>query len=133
MDKSKEEQDAYTWAQIEDEARLAPLLGWLDVAKPSTLNGVASLMGAHKLQAAQVANARQARTFLPRWRRDWGAAGCLIAQCQLNIFQTDHLMTVNTLDARISVSENANNHPSQDDALRCAIVRCAIAVLEQRA
>lgn len=79
--------------------------------------------------------ARHARTTpafpLPRWRRDWRAAGQLIGELGLEIRHDvdEGTVSVSPVDARRrSVTERYIDHPSKDAAIWTALTRAAIQV-----
>lgn len=79
--------------------------------------------------------ARHARTTpafpLPRWRRDWRAAGQLIGELGLEIRHDldEGTVSVSHVDGRRrSITERYMDHPSKDAAIWTALVRSAIQV-----
>jgi len=69
---------------------------------------------------------------LPRWRRDWVAAGELSAKLGLSIHQDpeDGSVSVSAGNRRRNVTERYEDHPSNDAATWAAIARAAIQKLE---
>jgi hypothetical protein len=69
---------------------------------------------------------------LPRWRRDWNAAGPLSTELGLSVYQDpeDGSVSVSAGGRRRSVTERYEDHPGKDAATMAAIVRAAIQKLE---
>jgi hypothetical protein len=81
--------------------------------------------------------ARHARTTpawpLPRWRRDWRAAGPLIGELRLAIRNDpdEGTVSVGNGSRRRNVTESYADHPGIDEAVIAAIVRAAIQILTE--
>lgn len=116
----------YLRAVFDDESRLGRLLRWGDIEVPRELTPNGWLWGNRGEQGLA---ARMARTYLPRWRRDWSSAGSLIAPCGLNILQGDDTVAVTARTGPAVVAVCAD-YPSRDAALWAAICKAAIAYLE---
>lgn len=70
---------------------------------------------------------------LPRWRRNWSAAGPLIGEMGLSVRTDDEegCVSVGTGSRRRDVTENYADHPDKDAAICAAIVRAAIRVCNE--
>jgi hypothetical protein len=121
---------AYWRAALEDEYRLAQLLRWGNLARPEAVDGSFMLMGTNG--SAPGANPRLARTFLPRWRRNWASAGELVALCGLNLQQGPETVAVSARMGYPVVARFAD-FPSHDAAIWFALCHAAIGYLEAQA
>jgi hypothetical protein len=70
----------------------------------------------------------------PRWRREWSAAGPLIADLGLSVRTDDEegCVSVGTGNRRRDVTEAYRDHPDKDSAICAAIVRAAIQISSER-
>jgi hypothetical protein len=96
-------------------------------AEPSKMRGTVK-PGMHRLALGGPA-------LLPKWRREWSAAGPLATELGLAIVHDleEGTVSVGAGARRRNVTEAYTDHPTPDDATRAAIVRSAIAELEARA
>lgn len=117
----------YLAAAIEDELVLAKLLGWQNFTKPGTIGRTVWLMGTHSSRNGHV---RNGSVPMPSWRRDW-SAGELISRCKLTIAPTDGGVAVHAETGPV-FRAIYSEHPSEDDAIRFAMCKAAIAYLESR-
>lgn len=116
--------DEYLSAAIDDELVLAELLGWQNFAKPGKISRTVWLMGTHNSRNGHV---RNGSVPMPAWRRDW-SAGELISRCKLTIAPTDGGVAVHAETGPV-FRAIYSEHPSEDDAIRFAMCKAAIAYL----
>jgi hypothetical protein len=131
--------EAYLKQCAEDEIALAQLMRLGRFAAPAgmdkdTLLVRAPVRGGGFLRGANN-NQRMTPEWtgeLPRWRRDWVAAGELSTKLGLNTYHdTDEgSVSVSAGGRRRNVTERYEDHPSKDAATWAAIVGAAIQKLE---
>jgi hypothetical protein len=133
----KQWDDAYLKECAEDEIELAHLMKFGKFAAPAGLARDTVLVpvaakggffGASSSPRTRLGSIGE----LPRWRRDWTAAGELSTQAGLSIRhdEEDGTVSVGTGNRRRDVTERYEDHPSKDAATWAAIVRAAIQKLE---
>jgi hypothetical protein len=67
---------------------------------------------------------------LPRWRRDWCAAGKLISRCDLSLSMTySHFVRAKTACGRHSAVARYTDHPDKDAAILAVIISAATLLL----
>jgi hypothetical protein len=128
---------AYLEECAADEIDLARLLKYGKFAAPAGMTRDALLVPVATGRAFSSA-ASNPRTRLgsvgelPRWRRDWTAAGELSTQLGLSIYQDpeDGSVSVSFGNRRRNVTERYEDHPSKDAATWAALTRGAIQKLE---
>lgn len=116
----------YLRAVFDDEVQLGHLLRWGRIDLPKDLTPNAWLWGN---RGETGLSARMARTYLPRWRRDWNSAGSLVVRCGLNIQQGEQTVAVTARTGPAVVLAFAD-YPSQDAAIWAAMCKAAIAYLQ---
>jgi hypothetical protein len=130
--------EAYLKECAEDEIALAQLMRFGRFAAPAGLARDTVLVpvqarGGHHLRGADTARTRLGSIGeLPRWRRDWVAAGELSTQLGLSTRhdQEDGAVSVGTGNRRRDITERYEDHPSKDAATWAAITRAAVQLLE---
>ena len=120
--------EAYLRAAIANEIELAKTIGYsrVDVPPAPTRTSPLLAQGKSRLETAK---------HLPRWRRDWAAAGELIEQLNLSVRQDDEdgTVSVGVRGRRRDVTERYADHPDKGAAILAAIVGAAIPLrAEQR-
>lgn len=121
---------AYFTALFDDELTLAKLLRHGDLSVPSKLTPNAWIFGTS--HGERGLDARLGRGPLPRWRRDWSAAGPLIGRCELHVNCGDNQVDVYIgppLAGEVEFSAAYADFPTKDDTIRFAICKAAIAFL----
>ena len=131
--------DAYLKECAEDEIALAQLMKLGRFAAPAGMDkgtllvrvpvrGGGFLRGASNNPRTTLGTVGE----LPRWRRDWTAAGELSIQSGLSIYHDveEGTVSVSAGGRRRNVTERYEDHPSRDAATWAAIVRAAIQKLE---
>lgn len=74
------------------------------------------------------------RVALPKWTRDWCACGPLLVQFELTpVFRREPGETESSSVSIGPVTAQFSDHPSREQAVRCAIVKAAIHLLEHPA
>lgn len=134
----KQWDEQYLRECAEDEIELARLLKLGKFAIPVGLSKDSVLVPAPSRGGGFLRSAGAARlTFapsgeLPRWRRDWIAAGDLSTELGLSIRHDpeDRTVSAGTGNRRRDVTERYQDHPSKSAATWTAIVRAAIQELE---
>jgi hypothetical protein len=129
--------EAYLRECAADEIDLARLLKYGKFAAPAgmTRDTLLVRVAAGRSFSSAASNPRTrlgAIGELPRWRRDWIAAGELSAQLGLNTHhdQDDGTVSVSFGNRRRNVTERYEDHPSKDAATWAALTRGAIQMLE---
>lgn len=128
--------EAYLKECAEDEINLARLMRIGSFAAPAVLTRETLLVRVPS--KGFLRGAGSSRTMLgaigelPRWRRDWAAAGELSTQLALNTYHDpdDGSVSVSAGNRRRNTTERYEDHPSRDAATWAAIVRAAIQKLE---
>ena len=105
--------EEYFRSCVAKERRLAQLLGRHDIEEFYE-NAGTLWEGAHAL---------------PQWTRDWSACGALIAEYEIPISYHPEAGAVSAGSVNVSFSD----HPSREQAIRFAVVKAVIALLEHRA
>jgi hypothetical protein len=130
--------EVYLRECAEDEIELARLLRFGRFAIPAGLTRDTLLVPAPVKSSPFLRGPDTPRTKLgtigelPRWRRDWVAAGELSTQLGLSIYHDpeDGSVSVSAGNRRRNVTERYEDHPSKDAATWAAIVGAAIQKLE---
>jgi hypothetical protein len=120
--------DEYLQQAIADELELAKAGGYLRIDVPAAPTRTTPLL-------AQSKDRLKPATHLPRWRRDWNAAGELIEEFNLSIRQDDEdgSVSVGVRGRRLDVTEKYIDHPDKAGAILAAIVGISIQLrAEQR-
>jgi hypothetical protein len=120
--------DEYLQQAIADEIELAKAGGYLRIDVPAAPTRTTPLL-------AQSKDRLQPARHLPRWRRDWSAAGELIEEFNLSIRQDDEdgAVSVGVRGRRLDVTEKYVDHPDKAGAILAAIVGISIQLrAEQR-
>jgi hypothetical protein len=120
--------EAYLAQAIADEIELAKASGYSKIDVPAALTRTAPLL-------SQSTSRLQPARHLPRWRRDWVAAGELIEEFNLSIRQDeeDGTVSVGVRGRRLDVTEKYADHPDKAGAILAAIVGVSIQLrAEQR-
>lgn len=120
--------EAYLLQAIADEVELAKAGGYSRIDVPAAPTRTTPLL-------AQSCDRLKPATQLPRWRRDWNAAGDLIAEFNLSIRQDeeDGSVSVGIRGRRLDVTEKYADHPDKAGAILAAIVGISIQLrAEQR-
>lgn len=120
--------DAYLEQAITDEIALAKASGYSKIDVPAAISRTSPLM-------AQSSNRLQPARHLPRWRRDWSAAGELIGEFGLSIRQDeeDGSVSAGVRGRRLDVTEKYADHPDRAGAILAAVVGISIQLrAEQR-
>lgn len=120
--------EAYLADQIADEMKIAQMLGYRCLERPTAIAGSPCVIWGIRGDFKPLWPGSNGRSFLPAWRRTWGAAGELIAMCNMNMVVCDKRVAVRA-GALVTQAEVAD-HPSKDDAIRYAICKVAIAYLD---
>lgn len=129
---------AYLERAIEDEIELAKAMHpGSRVERPSIITAATQLTFAQPLRTHGTSrhNARTASSgYIEPWRREWRAAGPLIARYDLRIsYDADEgTVSVGTGGGRRNVTEEIKDHPDKDAATIAAIVRFSAQLLEAR-
>ena len=129
------------WRQcVEDEYRLAPLMGWKvkDMPKEATPN--AWLFGTNHAEFKSAVGMELIRSDvqpLPQWRRSTTQLGALLEVVPANVRWDDGLGMVHVWIDKPGVpalaqAEAFDQHPSESFALRKALVDLAISYLQHR-
>jgi hypothetical protein len=134
----KQWDEAYLKQCAEDEIALAQLMRLGRFAAPAGLTRETVLVpvqarGVHHLRGADTARTRLGSIGeLPRWRRDWIAAGELSTQLGLSTYHDadEGAVSVSAGGRRRNITERYEDHPSKDAATWAAIVGAAIQKLE---
>jgi hypothetical protein len=134
----KQWDEPYLRECAEDEIELARLLRLGKFAAPAGLTRDTVLVPAPPKSNGFFGSANNSRTRLgsvgelPRWRRDWSAAGSLSTELGLNTYHDpeDGSVSVSAGGRRRNVTERYEDHPGKDAATMAAIVRAAIQKLE---
>lgn len=119
--------DEYLRQAIADEIELAEACGYGKLAMPAAISRTAPLV----LQRRSFMSAGHARATpeqqLPRWRRDWNAAGDLIEELNLSVRQDDEdgTVSVGVRGQRRDVTESYADHPDKGGAILAAITKAA--------
>lgn len=116
----------YLYELLEDEVRLGELLRWGNIARPVKLDSNFWLWGT--CHGERGTDARLARTFMPRWRRNWAGAGELVVRCGLSIQQGPQSVAVTARSGHVVVARFAD-FPNPDDAIYYAMCKASIACL----
>lgn len=113
--------DEYLQQAIADEIELAKASGHLKIDVPPMPTRTTPLL-------AQSRDRLKPATHLPRWRRDWTAAGELIEEFSLSIRQDDEdgTVSVGIRGRRLDVTEKYADHPDKAGAILAAIVGISI-------
>ncbi|MBD8531519.1 MULTISPECIES: hypothetical protein [unclassified Massilia] len=120
--------EEYLEQAIADEIELAKAGGYSKVTVPPMPTRTTALL-------AQSRDRLKVGTPLPRWRRDWNAAGDLIEEFNLSIRQDDEdgTVSVGIRGRRLDVTEKYADHPDKAGAILAAIVGISIQLrAEQR-
>jgi hypothetical protein len=120
--------DEYLRQAIDDEIELARVSGYLKIDVPPTPTRTSPLL-------AQSNSRLQPARHLPRWRRDWVAAGELIEEFNLSIRQDDEegTVSVGVRGRRLDVTEKYADHPDKAGAILAAVAGISIQLrAEQR-
>jgi hypothetical protein len=121
--------DEYLRQAIADELELAKAAGgYSRFDAPAALTRTSPIL-------AQSRNRLKPAVHLPRWRRDWAAAGELIEEFGLSIRQDeeDGSVSVGVRGRRLDVTEKYVDHPDKAGAILAAIVGISIQLrAEQR-
>jgi hypothetical protein len=120
--------DEYLQQAIADEIELAKAGGYSRIDVPAAPARTTPLL-------AQSRDRLKPGTILPRWRRDWVAAGELIEEFNLSIRQDDEdgSVSVGVRGRRLDVTEKYIDHPDKAGAILAAIVGISIQLrAEQR-
>jgi hypothetical protein len=134
----KQWDEAYLKECAEDEIALAQLMRYGRFAAPAGLARETLLVpvptrGSHHLLGSNTSRTRLGTIGeLPRWRRDWVAAGELSTQLGLSTYHDpdEGAVSVSAGGRRRNVTERYQDHPSKDAATWAAIVGAAIQKLE---
>lgn len=134
----KQWDDAYLRECAEDEIQLAGLMRFGRFAAPAGMTRETILVPVPAKNSGFLRSPGVSRTTfgtvgeLPRWRRDWTAAGELSIQSGLSIYHDaeEGTVSVSAGGRRRNVTEHYDDHPSRDAATWAAIVRAAIQKLE---
>lgn len=125
---SKQWEGEYLKQAIADEIEFAKTCGYKTVDVPPMPVRTTPLL-------AQSRDRLKPATHLPRWRRDWGAAGELIEEFGLSIRldDEDRTASVGVRGRRLDVTESYDDHPDKAGAIFAAVVGVAIQLrAEQR-
>lgn len=123
---------------VEDEINLARLMRFGKFAAPAGMTRETVLVPVPAKNSGFLRSPGVSRTTLgavgelPRWRRDWAAAGELSIHLGLNTYHDldEGAVSVSAGNRRRNVTERYEDHPSRDAATWAAIVRAAIQKLE---
>lgn len=134
----KQWDEAYLRECAEDEIELARLMRFGRFAAPAGMTRETVLIPVPAKNSGFLRSPGVARTTfaavgeLPRWRRDWDAAGSLSTKLGLNTYHDleEGTVSVSAGGRRRNVTESYEDHPSKDAATWAAIVRAAIQKLE---
>lgn len=119
--------DEYIEQAIAHEVELAKASGYSRIDVPANPVRTTPVL-------AQSRNRQQPATHLPRWRRDWAAAGELIEEFGLSVRQDDEDRTVSVgvRGRRRDVTESYDDHPDKAGAIFAAIVRMSIDLRQEK-
>lgn len=124
--------EKYLKEAIKDEIELARVKLLRKALMPTSLSMSVDLIPAPKAGLGMnLGAARQASNPpLPKWRRDWRAAGPLVGELGLSVRTDDEEGTVSVGNGnrRRDITEAYQDHPDKDAAICAAIVRAAIRI-----
>jgi len=129
---------AYLESAIDDEIALAKAMHpGAKILRPGLITPVTQLTFDYprRTHGTSTHNARTGSGgYIAPWRRDWRAAGPLIAEFDLRILpDTDEgTVSVGTGGGRRNVTEEIADHPDKDAAIIAAMVRFATQLAEAR-
>lgn len=133
-------QQAYTADAIADEIALAaahPKYHKRKVIRPRTLSSTKALEFAPAkgtvLAGSAAVHGGLGNDLVPQWRRNWGAAGPLIADLFLSVRHDpdEGEVTVSANGRRRGHTERYADHPGVDEAVVAAIVRAATQIFTE--
>jgi hypothetical protein len=129
------------WAEcLEDERRLAPLMGWGRLQMPDQAPANAWIWGSNRSEFKSIIGPDQVSDGIkpvPRWRRDPSAMGQLIECMPANVRWDAGMGLVHVwIDPpdgpALTQAASFKDHPSDGHALRQALVLLAITYLTER-